>query len=271
MVWKNLVASIVLFFVSTAASPHTREQRIDQLVGKLYQRYDASWINTIFYEQRLCEGMEKPIPQLPGKWSELRERVLDNGVFGSVLRGSVFYTTHRETLEAASEKYGGGPRMPFIITAILRIETDFGVYDHGTPVIRTLFDRYARVVDGPSGDRTRMAVFTERIQPFLDAAFQNEWDVCQVRGSRAGAFGLPQFIPASLYLTRDGDSDGKVDIVGSVPDAIYSVASHLTERGWRRSVHSGVFNYNRHQAYVAIVLAYAAKIESIAAQNTPQS
>ena len=50
-------------------------------------------------------------------------------------------------------------------------------------------------------------------------------------GSWGGAFGLTQFIPTSYEaLGADGDGDGRVDLVGSVPDALASTANHLARR-----------------------------------------
>jgi lytic murein transglycosylase len=50
-------------------------------------------------------------------------------------------------------------------------------------------------------------------------------------GSWGGAFGLTQFIPTSYEaLGADGDGDGRVDLIHSVPDALASTANHLSGR-----------------------------------------
>ncbi|VCU69663.1 Membrane-bound lytic murein transglycosylase B precursor [Pigmentiphaga humi] len=50
-------------------------------------------------------------------------------------------------------------------------------------------------------------------------------------GSWSGAFGMTQFIPTSFYeLAADGDGDGRIDLYGSLPDALASTASHLRKR-----------------------------------------
>jgi lytic murein transglycosylase len=50
-------------------------------------------------------------------------------------------------------------------------------------------------------------------------------------GSWGGAFGLTQFIPTSYEsLGADGDGDGRVDLINSVPDALASTANHLSGR-----------------------------------------
>ena len=58
--------------------------------------------------------------------------------------------------------------------------------------------------------------------------------VYQLKGSWAGAFGGPQFLP-SVYirLARDGDGDGKADIWTSAADTLASIGNYFTNAGWR--------------------------------------
>ena len=45
--------------------------------------------------------------------------------------------------------------------------------------------------------------------------------------------GYPQFMPSSWReYGKDGDGDGKVDLINSVDDAIFSVANFLRKKGW---------------------------------------
>ena len=62
-----------------------------------------------------------------------------------------------------------------------------------------------------------------------------------LRGSWAGAFGYPQFLP-SVYLrvARDGDGDGRAQIWSSEADAIASIGWYLHQAGWRRGEPWGV-------------------------------
>ena len=58
-------------------------------------------------------------------------------------------------------------------------------------------------------------------------------------GSWSGAFGMTQFIPTSYYeLAADGDGDGRIDLYGSLPDALASTANHLRKRRarWTRGL-----------------------------------
>ena len=56
----------------------------------------------------------------------------------------------------------------------------------------------------------------------------------KLKGSWAGAFGNPQFLP-SVYLTTavDGDGDGVADIWSSQADTLASIANYFVKAGWR--------------------------------------
>lgn len=56
----------------------------------------------------------------------------------------------------------------------------------------------------------------------------------KLRGSWAGAFGGPQFLPSVyLRLAKDGDGDGFADVWSSDADSLASIASYLRDAGWR--------------------------------------
>jgi membrane-bound lytic murein transglycosylase B len=56
----------------------------------------------------------------------------------------------------------------------------------------------------------------------------------QLKGSWAGAFGGPQFLPSVyLRLARDGDGDGRTDIWNSDADTLASIGNYFSNAGWR--------------------------------------
>ena len=63
----------------------------------------------------------------------------------------------------------------------------------------------------------------------------------RLKGSWAGAFGNPQFLP-SVYLSTaaDGDGDGDTDIWNSQADTLASIANYFVRAGWRRGQPWGV-------------------------------
>jgi lytic murein transglycosylase len=61
-----------------------------------------------------------------------------------------------------------------------------------------------------------------------------------LRGSYAGATGLPQFMPTVvLRLRADGDGDGTADIWGNEVDALASIANYFRDAGWKKGLRWG--------------------------------
>jgi membrane-bound lytic murein transglycosylase B len=89
--------------------------------------------------------------------------------------------------------------------------------------------------------------------------------VFDIRGSSAGAFGYPQFLPTS-YLEDgiDADGNGRVSLYDPA-DAAASCARYLARRGWRPGLaraerRAVIWQYNHSDAYVDTVLTLAARI-----------
>jgi lytic murein transglycosylase len=61
-----------------------------------------------------------------------------------------------------------------------------------------------------------------------------------LRGSYAGATGLPQFMPSIvLRLRADGDGDGTADIWRNEVDALASIANYFRDAGWKPGLRWG--------------------------------
>ena len=79
----------------------------------------------------------------------------------------------------------------------------------------------------------RAPFFRSELENYLLFARDHGIDVFSVRGSYAGAIGIPQFMPSSWRKWAvDFDGDGRIDLRESMIDSIGSVASFLTGHGW---------------------------------------
>lgn len=66
----------------------------------------------------------------------------------------------------------------------------------------------------------------------------------ELKGSWAGAFGNPQFLPSVyLRLAADGNGDGRADIMNSRADALASIANYFRDAVWRTGQPWGVSAY----------------------------
>jgi membrane-bound lytic murein transglycosylase B len=80
----------------------------------------------------------------------------------------------------------------------------------------------------------RAEFFRSELETYLLLAREHGWDPAAIRGSYAGAMGLPQFLPSSYRdYAVDFDNDGTRNLWGEASDAIGSVANYYRSHGWR--------------------------------------
>ena len=67
----------------------------------------------------------------------------------------------------------------------------------------------------------------------IDFAIENKNDVRELKVSKAGALGQPQFLPSTLVkFAVDYDNDGTKDIWKNPSDTLASIANYLNKFGW---------------------------------------
>ncbi|MDH3762066.1 MAG: lytic murein transglycosylase B [Gammaproteobacteria bacterium] len=139
--------------------------------------------------------------------------------------GVKFWQQNREMLTQVSEKTGVPAE---IIVAIIGVETFYGIYKGKDPVFDSLV---TLAFDYPR----RASFFTRELEQFLLLAREQGFDARSLRGSYAGAMGMPQFISSSYRnYAVDFDQDGKTDLFDSIADITGSVANYFVRHGWQR-------------------------------------
>ena len=140
-----------------------------------------------------------------------------------IAAGSRFWLLHAEDLARAEAEFGVPPE---VILGILGVETNFG---RNTGSFRAI-DALATIAF--DGER-RQDYFRDELKEFLLLAREKGIDPLVIKGSYAGAVGLPQFMPSSYRrYAVDYDRDGTIDLLGSPADAIGSIASYMKAFGW---------------------------------------
>ncbi len=171
----------------------------------------------------------------------------------SLALGLKFFDTYKDIFAAAEQDYSVPPEY---IVAIIRVETYFGICTGTHFVLPRLYQLYT------TQPKRREFLFRE-IEAFLELSKKYGWSPYDVRGSRAGAIGIPQFLPSSIKdFAVDGNGDGVIDLFNP-PDFIPSVANFLVVNHWKRNKRAAIWNYNRDAEYVRNVLAYAEKLSSL--------
>ena len=107
--------------------------------------------------------------------------------------------------------------------------------------------------------------FLPEIIALIKIAELNKLDPLAIKGSRAGAFGLPQFLPTTyLRFGIDGNKDGRITLHNET-DAVLSTAHFLSHYGLNadsppKQKREILWRYNKSESYIETVLRLSAKI-----------
>src|SRR5699024_4420708 len=139
-------------------------------------------------------------------------------------RGLQFWQENQAALQRAEQTYGVPAE---IIVAIIGVET---IYGGNTGSYRVIDALSTLAFDYPP----RAPFFRQQLKEYLLLTREEQVDPLSLKGSYAGAMGLPQFMPGSFRAYAvDFDGDGRIDIWQNPTDAIGSVANYFIEHGWQ--------------------------------------
>jgi membrane-bound lytic murein transglycosylase B len=94
---------------------------------------------------------------------------------------------------------------------------------------------------------------------------KNPADAKALRGSFAGAFGFPQFIPSSYLKWAYTDRSSRAPNLYEFHDAILSVAHYLHQNGWGETSESqkkSLYSYNNSDDYVDAILNLSIRLKN---------
>ncbi len=285
--WVYVAAVVFAVGAPAAASTRPYDPSWNRLVDQLAaDGFEARRLQALFADPRVDPFQGLAFSLYPREHQSLYRgfRRAD-----SVRRARGCYAEHAPALRAAERHYGVPAS---VITAILHVETQCGrntgrqrvlvqvaklamandpanvrwnISRHTAGVHR---QRHAAIA---ARVRQRARQLEETFYPEVVAALQlaarNGIDPLAVRGSSAGAFGLPQFLPSSyLRFAVDGNGDGQISLYDA-DDAIASTANYLRGHGWRPRMSQAeqrrvIWAYNHSDAYIDAVLFLAGQIDN---------
>jgi membrane-bound lytic murein transglycosylase B len=113
----------------------------------------------------------------------------------------------------------------------------------------------------------------QELRHFLQIIRNEGMDPLEVRGSYAGALGMPQFLPSS-YKTYSLNSKSFEEWLTSKEGAIISIANYLKSNGWKKNLSAQrkrqvIWSYNHSEPYVDTILQIAQRIKPVA-QHAPR-
>lgn len=191
----------------------------------LYHNFNRQKLNNIFEDVRIKHvsrtRTKKPYEAVP--WVFYKAHFINKD---RINKGVAFLRAHRKTLRRAYREYGVPPS---IIVAFLGVETKYGENKGNIRVIDALSTLAFT-------SNSRADYFRRELEHFLLLCREHHFNPLKVKGSYAGAIGLPQFMPGSYrQFAVDYNHNHKKDLINSPVDAIGSIANYLVKNGWKRN------------------------------------
>jgi membrane-bound lytic murein transglycosylase B len=196
------------------------------------QNLDVNWVRhnlaQAHYMPSIAKAVLPPAVGVAKNWAAYRSRFIEPR---RIQAGVVFWRNHQDTLVRAEQETGVPAEL---IVGIIGVETIYGQQTGSFRVIDALATLAFDFPDSHPRAAERRQLFKDELGQFLTLAQRNGQEPLTMRGSYAGAMGLPQFMPSSwLKYAVDFDGDGKVDLLGSPADAIGSVANYFKVFNWQ--------------------------------------
>ena len=211
------------------AQSYAGREDVRRFVTEMVERHGfargelTSLFSKVRPQASVLRAIAAPAESAQRSWLAYRARFVNAA---RIEAGVQFYQLHQQTLERAAKIYGVPEE---IIVAIIGVET---VYGRNTGAYRVIDALSTLAFDYPP----RADFFRGELEHYLLHARQESIDLLGLKGSYAGAIGIPQFMPGSYRrYAVDFDGDGKRDLSRSVIDAVGSVANFLREHGWQRA------------------------------------
>ena len=219
------LAGICGFAQQAVAADYEGSPQVAEFVSEMTRDYGfaGEQLVNLFREverkQSILDAISRPAEKVK-TWAEYRPIFITDR---RISQGVEFWRQHEAALARAEQEYGVPAQ---VIVAIIGVETSYGGNTGSYRVIDALS---TLGFDYPP----RAEFFRKELKQFLLLAREQQVDPLTLKGSYAGAMGLPQFMPSSFRAYAvDFDGDGHINIWSDPDDAIGSVASYFKRHGW---------------------------------------
>jgi membrane-bound lytic murein transglycosylase B len=228
--------------VSTNAAPsegplYATRPEVMQFADDLASRrnLDPDWVRAAMGQSRylptVSRLMQPPAQAFVKNWRVYRSRFIDPIRIAAGVR---FWQANQQALERAEKEYGVPAE---IIVGVIGVET---IYGRNTGSFRVMDALSTLAFDFPASHpraSERSEFFKGEIEQFLTLESRRgatPLEALEIKGSYAGAMGMPQFMPSSwIKYAVDFDGDGIIDLWDSPADVIGSVANYFKTFNWQ--------------------------------------
>ncbi len=193
---------------------------------------DREWVRQAVgqarYVAQIAKFIQPPPVGTPKNWRVYRSRFIDAA---RISAGVKFWQDNRDTLARAQAQTGVPAE---IIVGIIGVET---IYGQQMGTFRVIDALTTLAFDFPANHpraAARTEFFKAELEQYLSLTHRINVDPLSLRGSFAGAMGMPQFMPSSwIKYAIDFDGDARVDLFNSPADVIGSVANYFVAFNWK--------------------------------------
>ncbi len=225
MLLAILNSGLLISTTAHANNSYLQRDDVQDFIGDLVKKdgFDRAQLEQLFRSVKprpnIIEAISHPAEAKP--WHQYRRIFIQE----SRIRGGIkFWNKYASTLERAESEYGVPAE---IIVAIIGVETRYG---RNTGRHRVMESLVTLGFDYPK----RGKFFRSELRHFLILTRDEDIDPLSLKGSYAGAMGIPQFISSSYRrYAVDFDGDGKRDLHNNISDVIGSVANYFHLHGWK--------------------------------------
>ena len=243
--------------------------------------FDSEFLSRLFKDERADLIPERMVVSLVSR--ENKELYAPFLTPGSILFAKQFLRQNLKQLKEVERRFNVDKE---VIVAILLVESRFGENTGKHRVLPTLASM--AIMDSPENLQNNYSLLKEtdpelsydwveekakrranwayqELKCFLRIIRDETLDPLEVRGSYAGALGMPQFIPSS-YLAFALRQKGFENWLLSQEEAILSIANYLKLNGWKKKIPTEkkrkvLWSYNRSEPYIETILQVADRIK----------
>jgi membrane-bound lytic murein transglycosylase B len=252
---------LCLIFLSCSASAQNYDAAFDQQQVQTFINYMVTkhhfkraalekTLSEVKYDPSVIKLMERPYEAMP--WRTYLKHFIDSD---RILAGLRTWHAHEAELQQIEQTYHVPPA---IIIAILGMESYYGHHQathDALPTLCTLSFAYPK----------RSKFFTAELEALFLLSRDQDFPLHDLRGSYAGALGMPQFMPSNyLRYAVDTDQKNHADLFHSMSDSMASIAQFLKHFGWQEG--QPVLSHANflHDKYTDLPLLTQTKVDSLA-------
>ncbi|VAW65539.1 Membrane-bound lytic murein transglycosylase B [hydrothermal vent metagenome] len=233
--------SVFILFLSllpvSAYANYSQRKDVQEFITKMHKEHGFDvdliryWMSGVEQQKTALEAISRPAEGVL-TWAKYRKIFMNDS---RINKGVTFWKNNADLLARAEKEYGVSAQ---IIVAIIGVETYYGKRAGNYRVLDALttlgFDYPIENTTAKRRD-AREIFFRKELKEFLLMTREEKVDPRKLKGSYAGAMGMPQFIPSSFRAYAiDFDGSGSRDFWNGSADSIGSVANYFKKHGWKK-------------------------------------